>query len=67
MASRFKTRDQMRIIFNDDAVYLGEGIYSIWAPGGRVLAEDTLDLWNQWLARFDFYADERYDIETVQE
>ena len=61
------TKDEMFNIFINDAVYKGNGIYTIWAPGGRILAEDTADLYRQWLARFDKTEDMRYDVDTVKE
>ena len=64
---RLKTHEEMFNIFCKDSLYMGSGIYSMWAPGGRILAEDTADLFKQFLARFDKSDDMRYDLDTVKE
>ena len=64
---QFKNRDQMFNVFCADARYLGDGMYSIWAPGGKIYEEDTEALFERFLSRFDRSGNNRYNIDTVRE
>lgn len=63
---QFIGRDEMIEIFSQDARYLGDGMYSIWAPGGNVYSDDTAKLLQKFLARFDKNDEGLYDLDTVR-